>query len=148
MFSNIAYEAIVKIVECLDLAIYGLIYSLLLKLNLLNKKAKEKHNELTKLVKLLMSLDIIYCEKQMKLIELDDVMQFEFECDIMIDANMNAHFDDTSVKQVTDLLKEHAIDFVVKIGMNEQHQRTVNIQTNTRLSELFHYDLTSLMLHR
>ena len=84
----------------------------------------------------------------MKLIELDDVMQFEFECDIMIDANMNAHFDDSKVKQVTDLLKEHAIDFVVKIGMNERHQRTVNIQTNTKLSELFHYDLTSLMLHR
>lgn len=84
----------------------------------------------------------------MKMLELDNCMQFEFECDLMIDANMTAHFDDTSVTQVTDLLKEHNIDFVVKIGMNELHQRTVNIQTNSPVDELFHYDLTTLMLHK
>ena len=54
----------------------------------------------------------------------------------------------TNIESVGFEIKEHAIDFVVKIGMNERHQRTVNIQTNTKLSELFHYDLTSLMLHR
>lgn len=80
------------------------------------------------------------------MLELDNCMQFEFECDLMIDAHMTAHFDDSNVKTISELLTQHNIEFVVKIGMNERHQRTVNIQTNSPVNELFHYDLTTLML--
>ena len=82
--------------------------------------------------------------------ELDDRMQFEFECDLMINSDLIAVFDDSTVTQVTDLLKEHGIDFVIKVGdciaNCGKAIKVVNIQTNSPINELFHYDLTSLML--
>jgi len=82
----------------------------------------------------------------MKMLELDNKMQFEFECDLILDAKMVAHFDDSRVTAVTDLLTEHNIDFVVKLGMNQLLQRTVTIQSDSSINQLFHYDLTTLML--
>ena len=94
-----------------------------------------------------MSLDIIYSENRMKIYEIDKVTTFEFECDLILDNELNAHFDDSNVTTVTDLLTEHNItNWQCTLGMNERHQRTVKVQVYQPLNRLFHYDLTTLML--
>ena len=87
----------------------------------------------------------------MKIIELEHGTHFEFECDLIINDNLQAEFDNSRVQQVTDLCKLHNIPFVIRVGDSTgdgyNATRLVTVQTLGITSELFHYDLTTLMLH-
>ena len=83
----------------------------------------------------------------MMIYEFDKITQFTFECDLIIDNKMVAQFDDAKVTVVTDLLLEHGVtNWQVRLGMNDAHQRTVTVEIHEKIPELFHYDLSTLML--
>jgi len=83
----------------------------------------------------------------MMIFEFDKQTNFEFVCDLVIDNNLIANFEDSNVTKLTELLKEHNItNWQCTIGMNEKCQRTVKIEVHEKLPRLFHYDLTTVML--
>ena len=83
----------------------------------------------------------------MMIYEFDDVTQFEFACDLILDNRLHAHFDDSKVTDLTALLEQHEIiNWQVTMGMNDLHQRTVKIEVHEKLPQAFHYDLTNLLL--
>lgn len=79
----------------------------------------------------------------MKIHEFHPDTLFEFECDMIIDNMMQAHFDTSDVTVVGDLLKQHGIDFVIRTGLNERHCKIVTIHTTQPIPEAFYYDLTT-----
>jgi hypothetical protein len=83
----------------------------------------------------------------MIIVDFDKQTNFDFVCDCIIDNNLVAHFDDSNVTRVTDLLQEHGItNWQVKIGMNEKHQRIISIQVHEKIPPEFDYELTNIML--
>lgn len=79
----------------------------------------------------------------MKIYEFHPDTLFEFECDVVINSAMQVMFDNSDVIEVTDLLKQHDIDFIIHTGLNELHQRIVTVRTTQAIPETFYYDLTS-----
>ena len=83
----------------------------------------------------------------MIIVDFDKQTNFDFTCDLILDNNLRAHFDDSRVTELTDLLAEHDItNWQVRIGMNELHQRTISIQVHEKIPPAFDYDLTNIML--
>lgn len=79
----------------------------------------------------------------MKIYEFHPDTLFEFECDIVINSAMTPMFDNEDVIEISDLLAQHGVDFIINTGINEQHQRIVTIRTTQTIPEAFYYDLTS-----
>tara|TARA_R110000744_G_C19060934_1_gene528933 strand:+ start:385 stop:645 length:261 start_codon:yes stop_codon:yes gene_type:complete len=83
----------------------------------------------------------------MIIVDFDKQTNFDFVCDLIIDNNLIAHFDDANVTRLTDLLKEHSVtNWQVSVGMNEKHQRTISVQVHEKIPPAFDYDLTNIML--
>tara|TARA_R110002126_G_scaffold199709_2_gene347393 strand:+ start:446 stop:706 length:261 start_codon:yes stop_codon:yes gene_type:complete len=83
----------------------------------------------------------------MMIYEFDLETNFEFECDLVLDRDLRADFDDTRVVTVVELLKMHGVtNFVLKIGMNPELKRTVTIQVHEKIPESFNYDLSTNLI--
>ena len=83
----------------------------------------------------------------MMIFEFDKQTNFEFVCDLVIDNNLIANFEDSNVIKLTNLLAEHGItNWQCTLGMNDKLQRTVKVEVHEKLPRLFYYDLTTVML--
>lgn len=83
----------------------------------------------------------------MMIFEFDDVTQFEFSSDLIIDNQLIAQFDTDKVETVVDLLKQHNItNWQIRVGEDDAKLRTVTIEIHEKLPPAFHYDLTNRML--